>query len=720
MEDNRKIAFIICADDAQYYNECTRYIQDIYVPEGYETELLCIQEADSIAQGYQAAMRSVHAKYKVYLRQDVFIRNRNFIGDCLRIFENSQIGMIGMIGAAEVRLDEDGYWKWDAGRIEEYDGRCTYDKNPGVQCGENYMPVQIVDGALLVTQYDVAWREDILEGWQLCGVSQAAEMAARGYLTVVPSQENAWCYRGGGLHMPEIYAQNYGRIRAEYAHIGLPEQTKDSAQSYKSACMMGKELRELCIRVLTYGGFEEIETAISRVSDRWMPDIELREMANLMEIYKLEEESVSKRHSAWFDGGGWEQLYDRYKQCMFAIRRLEWGRRDARIDMLRGALESGKLSRDAIRKISGIALTDTVESNRQLFKKKEEPLVSVVMAVYNGEAFVRETFESVLQQTYTKLEIIVVDDASTDVSKSIIREYAQADERVKPVFSEKNRNICHAGNLAFAKAQGKYIALMGHDDLWKPDKIEKQVQFLEEHPSYSVCFTWADIIDEDGVIQNEKWEVIYHRFCADNYKRKQWIKKLVLEKNYFCAPSACVRRESLVRTGYYRFALVQLQDFDLWLRLLLQGNVYVLQEKLTRYRRFRNANKNLSYMDNDTETRAWHENHWIIYRIITDMEAELFANVFQSELKNPQAVTVEEIRCEKAFFLWEQQNCFAELLFIELLESEEIRDMLENKYQFTLNDFYKMNTQAMHFDASLLLMVKQQQQLIEEYRKESE
>ena len=95
----KKIAFIICADNSQYYEECVRYIQELHVPEGYCTDILCIQEADSMAQGYNGGMNASDAKYKVYIQQNTFILNRDFLNDMLRIFAgDAKIGMLGVLG----------------------------------------------------------------------------------------------------------------------------------------------------------------------------------------------------------------------------------------------------------------------------------------------------------------------------------------------------------------------------------------------------------------------------------------------------------------------------------------------------------------------------------------------------------------------------------------------------------------------------------------------
>ena len=105
--DEKKIAFIICVNDLWYYEESVRYIQELYVPDTYTVDILCIQEADSMPEGYNGGCEASDAKYKVYLHQDTFITNRNFIYDILDIFENSQIGMIGVITRSLHRIWRD-------------------------------------------------------------------------------------------------------------------------------------------------------------------------------------------------------------------------------------------------------------------------------------------------------------------------------------------------------------------------------------------------------------------------------------------------------------------------------------------------------------------------------------------------------------------------------------------------------------------------------------
>lgn len=340
----------------------------------------------------------------------------------------------------------------------------------------------------------------------------------------------------------------------------------------------------------------------------------------------------------------------------------------------------------------------------------EKPLVSVVVCVYNGEAFVKDTLDSVAGQSYGNLEILVIDDKSTDGSRAMIEAYAKTDPRIVPVFLEKNHGICYAGNVGFERAAGKYVALIGHDDIWKTDKIEKQVSFMEEHPAYGACFSWVDVIDEKGctISGNKDARALVEVFNIGNASQEEWNRRMFFEHNSFCAPSALIRSEMLEAIGFYRYALGQMQDYDLWMRLLQKANVYVVQEKLTCYRRFLKGNANLSNMTPERETRAWHEVQWILHHYIQTLPDGMFRSVFRKELKKPELTAPKAVLCEKAFLLWRVGNCFAEKEFIELLEDEEARGLLEHEYGFMLQDFYEINTQPMYFDAYLSIVMQSQ------------
>lgn len=458
-----------------------------------------------------------------------------------------------------------------------------------------------------------------------------------------------------------------------------------------------KVISRLLVQLIQFNRYDELQRALEEMQD--IQDDALDKIREVAEIYRIESESITGAHSAWFDTHSWECIQTDYNRICSLLLASAEDRGAARIEILREEIALGLVTHDAVRKAM-CRLTLQERPLELLWKLPEKPLVSVVVCIYNGEAFVRDTLDSIIGQTYDNMEIIMIDDASVDGSRDIIKEYAQRDERVVPVFLEKNQNICNAGNVGFERATGKYVALIGHDDIWRKDKLEKQVSFLEEHPTYSVCFSWADIIDENGENINKKRGIIRGPFCCENLSRKEWCRRLFFKHNRFCAPSACIRREHLERTGGYRYALVQLQDYDLWLRLLGEGNVYVLQEKLLLYRRFSNKERNLSGGTLEADTRGWHEIQWIHYNYIYKMSDEKFHLVFEKDLKRPELSGAIATMCEKAFLLWQIKNCFAVKLFVELLEDFKAREFLEREYQFTLQDFYRINAQKIPFNTA--------------------
>lgn len=125
------------------------------------------------------------------------------------------------------------------------------------------------------------------------------------------------------------------------------------------------------------------------------------------------------------------------------------------------------------------------------------PLVSVILPTYNGEATVRDALNSVLAQTYQPIEIIVVDDASTDSTPRILQEYAAS---IRLIQRQQNSGICAvARNQAMNAASGKYHAFIDQDDLWEPAKLEKQVAFLEAHLEIPLCHTYMRVMDDRGM-----------------------------------------------------------------------------------------------------------------------------------------------------------------------------------------------------------------------------
>ena len=198
--NDKKICFISCVNDHELYREALFYINHLEVPEDYEIECVSIENSKSMAHGYNEAMKVSDAKYKVYMHQDVFIRNRLFIRDILRIFKrNDDIGMIGVIGSRIIPTS--GVWLESSSKcgkvFDSHTGEIQLWSFGDVQ-GE-YDIVQAIDGLIIVTQYDIPWREDIFDGWYFYDISQCVEFGKKGYKVAVPRQEKPWVIHDCGI-----------------------------------------------------------------------------------------------------------------------------------------------------------------------------------------------------------------------------------------------------------------------------------------------------------------------------------------------------------------------------------------------------------------------------------------------------------------------------------------------------------------------------------------
>jgi len=206
--NEKKICFIMCTNNTQYASECQRYLNALIVPNEYHIDFLTILDADSIAAGYNEGMDATDAKYKIYLHQDVFIINKNFLIDILNIFKDTTIGMIGMVGCIDLPKTGVMWYGERVGNI--YSNRIynSYQSNLMPFKGQ-YHEVKAIDGLMIITQYDLPWRDDLFKGWDYYDISQSCEFINAGYKVVVPNIEKPWCIHDDGM----MDLNNYYRDR---------------------------------------------------------------------------------------------------------------------------------------------------------------------------------------------------------------------------------------------------------------------------------------------------------------------------------------------------------------------------------------------------------------------------------------------------------------------------------------------------------------------------
>lgn len=200
------------------------------------------------------------------------------------------------------------------------------------------------------------------------------------------------------------------------------------------------------------------------------------------------------------------------------------------------------------------------------------PIISVVVPVYNGATTVKETIESVLQQTYQNFEIIVINDGSQDDTLAIVNSIQ--DHRIK-VFSYPNAGLSASRNRGFARACGEFIAFLDADDLWIKDKLEAQLTALQQNPNAAVAYSWTDHIDEQGQFLRP---ASYTSYQGNIYAR------LLVGNFLACGSNILIRTQVLHQVGGFDESLNSAEDWDMWLRLAACYEFVVVSRPQVLYR----------------------------------------------------------------------------------------------------------------------------------------
>ena len=225
------------------------------------------------------------------------------------------------------------------------------------------------------------------------------------------------------------------------------------------------------------------------------------------------------------------------------------------------------------------------------------PEVSIVMPAYNAAATIDAAVCSILDQTWHNFEFIIVDDGSSDETPSKLERYEKLDSRVR-VYRQEKEGMIAALNSGCRLSRGDYIARMDADDISLPRRIERQLEFLEEHPEIGIVGTWASRMDENGSIIGE--------WCPSPNPR-------VLKWEHFfgvCVihPTVLMRREILEKLDFYKADAVHAEDRDLWLRASTITEFSNVPEILFKYRVWRKSTSKLlrrEYLENAIKLAAF-------------------------------------------------------------------------------------------------------------------
>ncbi|MEQ9486133.1 glycosyltransferase [Coleofasciculus sp. F4-SAH-05] len=183
------------------------------------------------------------------------------------------------------------------------------------------------------------------------------------------------------------------------------------------------------------------------------------------------------------------------------------------------------------------------------------PIISVIIPAYNAEKTIQETVQSVLNQTFTDFELLIVDDGSKDATLDMIKRIP--DPRIQ-VFSYPNAGANVSRNRGLAQAGGEYVAFLDADDLWTPDKLEAQLKALQSNPDAAIAYSWTSFVDESG-------HFLHKGICATDTGNVY--AKLLLVNFLESGSNPLIFRQSLVEIGGFDESLPACQDTDLYLRL---------------------------------------------------------------------------------------------------------------------------------------------------------
>lgn len=255
-------------------------------------------------------------------------------------------------------------------------------------------------------------------------------------------------------------------------------------------------------------------------------------------------------------------------------------------------------------------------------------LVSIITPTWNCAKFIGETIRSIQNQTYENWELIISDDCSTDLTREVIEPYLQCDKRIKYICNERNSGAAITRNNALKVAKGKWIAFLDADDLWLPEKLEKQVAFMAEN-GYAFSYHEYTEIAEDG-----KDLGIY----------VSGIKKVSKFDMYSCCWPGCLA----VMYDREKIGLIQINDVKknndtaMWLKVVKKAPCYLLKENLARYRRRKN-----SITPKPLWQRTWA--HYPLFRIAEEMNPVMatfwtLMNVFGNGVKKMFYVKKYEVK----------------------------------------------------------------------------
>ena len=349
------------------------------------------------------------------------------------------------------------------------------------------------------------------------------------------------------------------------------------------------------------------------------------------------------------------------------------------------------------------------------------PLVSVILNVYNGEDYVADAIQSVLDQTYENLELIVADDASSDNTLAIIRGFD--DPRLHCLTRTTRRHICYTINEALDQAKGDWIAHIDHDDIWEKDKLEKQIAYVLAHPEVGACFSYVNLIGPDGQDVRDQYPDIYDLFHISFDNQKDWVRYLFFNLNCLCHPSSLIRADLMPKQDLF---CRQLHDCLMWCQLVSKTEFYVYPEELVRYR-WAITKEKASHNTHQNLSRTYNEMLMVTKdALLSGLTDRQFIDCFREDFVNPDSASPLELKIEKMFLLEHcggsinGPNALSMRYLKEILHTEGGLELLEQNYKFSLLSLYQATGNDLFFTPRTEVDLQQLRNERDSYRSQLE
>jgi glycosyltransferase involved in cell wall biosynthesis len=315
---------------------------------------------------------------------------------------------------------------------------------------------------------------------------------------------------------------------------------------------------------------------------------------------------------------------------------------------------------------------------------KKAPKVTVFMPVYNGEKYLKEAIESILVQTFPDFELLIIDDGSTDGSVTVVKSIH--DSRIRFIQNERNMGLPYTRNKGFELAKGEYIAFIDCDDTSAPDRLEKQVNFMEEHPEVGICGSWVQDVTSEGRLIAGK----VRQYPAEDRK----IRHMLLWSPPLWNPSLILRRRVIIDHNLFHNPMYIIgEDYDLWVRASKVTQLANIPEILHYYRRH----------DLQISTRKSVEAVWNVCNLQLGVLFDLIKKYFpqeelgtlETDLANPKLLTKNILAVDRLIEKIKENNILTGEVSHKTLEASH-RDL-----------WYKFLSGLPRFDLKLYNAIRQ-------------